>query len=167
MKIKVFIVSFLLSSASFAQMVQSKAYGEMLNGLLSHKAKEISVAEAKKISDVTFVDAREKNEFNVSHLKNAVWCGYDDFDINRLKSVDGSKKVIVYCSVGYRSEKISLKLKKLGFTNVFNLYGGIFEWKNQGNPVYDNQGNETEKVHAYDEKWGVWLTSGEKVYNSN
>lgn len=164
MKIKVFFFSLLLSSASFTQMVQSKAYGEMLDGLLSHKATEISVEEASKLATVTFVDAREKNEFAVSHIKDAVWCGYDDFDINRLKNVDGSKKIVVYCSVGYRSEKISLKLKKLGFTNTYNLYGGIFEWKNQGHPVVDPAGNETEKVHAYNEKWGVWLTSGEKVY---
>jgi rhodanese-related sulfurtransferase len=164
MKIKIFFVALILSSASFAQMVQSKAYGEMLDGLLSHKAKEISVAEASKLTAVTFVDAREKNEFAVSHIKNAVWCGYDDFDINRLKNIDGSKKIVVYCSVGYRSEKISLKLKKLGFTNTYNLYGGIFEWKNQGHAVVDQSGNQTEKVHAYDEKWGVWLTKGEKVY---
>lgn len=164
MKIKLFFVSLLLSSVSFAQMVQSKAYGEMLDGLLSHKSNEISVEDASKLDGVTFVDAREKNEFAVSHIKDAVWCGYDDFDINRLKNVDGSKKIIVYCSVGYRSEKISLKLKKLGFTNTYNLYGGIFEWKNQGHPVVDLAGNQTEKVHAYNEKWGVWLTEGEKVY---
>lgn len=166
MKIKLFFLALLLSSASFAQMVQSKAYGEMLQGLLSHKAKEISVSEVKKLSDVIFLDAREKIEFDVSHIKHAVWCGYDDFNVNRLKDLDNTKKVVVYCSVGYRSEKISLKLKKLGFPNVFNLYGGIFEWKNQGNPVVDNQGNETEKVHAYNEKWGVWLTAGEKVYSN-
>jgi len=164
MKIKLIIISLLVSTLSFGQMVQSKAYGEMLDGLLSHKAKEISVADAKNISDVIFVDAREKKEYEVSHINNAVWCGYDDFDINRLKGMDASKKVIVYCSVGYRSEKISLKLKKLGFSTTYNLYGGIFEWKNEGNPVYDNLGNETEKVHAYNEKWGVWLTAGEKIY---
>jgi len=33
----------------------------------------------------------------------------------------------VYCSLGIRSEVIAKKLKKAGYTNVFNLYGGIFE----------------------------------------
>ena len=37
---------------------------------------------------------------------------------------------IVYCTIGARSETIGEKLKKNGFTNVYNLYGGIFEWKN-------------------------------------
>ncbi|HCQ29365.1 MAG TPA: rhodanese-like domain-containing protein, partial [Flavobacteriales bacterium] len=51
-----------------------------------------------------------------------------------------------------------------GYKNVFNLYGGIFDWKNKGFRVVDNQGKETEKVHPYNEKWGVWLTKGEKAY---
>ncbi len=49
-------------------------------------------------------------------------------------------KVVVYCSVGYRSEKIAEKLKAAGYKNVFNLYGGIFEWENQNLPVYDSNG---------------------------
>ena len=164
MRIKLFFISLLLSSASFAQMVQSKAYGEMLDKLLNHNAIEISVAEAAQLTDAPLVDAREKNESAVSHIKNAVWCGYDDFDIHRLKNINTSKKIVVYCSVGYRSEKISLKLKKLGLSNTYNLYGGIFEWKNQGHVVVDSTGAETEKIHAYNEKWGVWLTKGQKVY---
>ena len=52
----------------------------------------------------------------------------------------------------------------MGFTNVFNLVGGIFEWKNQGHAVYSTQNKITEKVHAYNKTWGVWLTKGEKVY---
>jgi rhodanese-related sulfurtransferase len=47
--------------------------------------------------------------------------------------------VIVYCSVGYRSEKIGEKLQKLGFQNVHNLYGGIFQWKNDGFEVLNAQ----------------------------
>ena len=71
----------------------------------------------------------------------------------------------MYCSVGYRSEKISEKLEKLGYTNIYNLYGGIFEWKNVGKKVYDNKGQVTEKVHAYDNVWGRWLQNGEKCFD--
>lgn len=163
-KLTLLLLALAISGNMLSQKVKSAAYDEMLNKLLSHKAKEISVSEASLLQDIVFIDAREKNEFDISHIKNAVWCGYNDFDPNRLKGVDLTKKIVVYCSVGYRSEKISLKLKKLGFTNNYNLYGGIFEWKNQGNPVYDSNGNPTEKVHAYSSKWAQWLTAGEKVY---
>ena len=45
-----------------------------------------------------------------------------------------------------------------------NLRGGIFDWVNMGYPVYDKEGNETQKIHAYDKSWGKWLIKGEKVY---
>ena len=40
--------------------------------------------------------------------------------------------IIVYCSIGVRSEDIGEKLKELGYTKILNLYGGIFDWKNKG-----------------------------------
>ncbi|MDF9798803.1 hypothetical protein OKW21_004066 [Catalinimonas alkaloidigena] len=45
------------------------------------------------------------------------------------------------------------------------MYGGIFEWVNQGQDVVDSSGQPTEKVHAYDRVWGIWLKQGEKVYD--
>jgi 3-mercaptopyruvate sulfurtransferase SseA len=67
--------------------------------------------------------------------------------------------------VGIRSETISEKLKKAGYTDVHNLYGGIFEWKNKDYPVVDSEGKETENVHAYSKVWGKWLNKGVKVYD--
>lgn len=147
-----------------AQKVESKAYGLMLKGLLSHSVDEISAEEASKINSAIFFDAREAKEFNVSHLKEAKHIGYDQWDLSILKSLNQEDTIVVYCSVGYRSEKIAEKIKRKGFKNVYNLYGGIFEWKNQGFPVYQEK-STTEKVHAYNRIWGVWLTKGEKVYD--
>ncbi|MBI3133615.1 MAG: rhodanese-like domain-containing protein [Bacteroidetes bacterium] len=138
----------------------------MLQSLLSHTVQEISVADAAQLKNAAFIDARELNEYNVSHLKNAWWSGYDDFNAARLNGVSKELTLIVYCSVGYRSEKIAEKLIAAGYKNTHNLYGGIFEWKNQGHPVYDTNGNETEKVHAYSKSWGSWLTKGIRVYDN-
>ena len=72
--------------------------------------------------------------------------------------------IVVYCSIGVRSAKIAQQLKDEGYTNVFNLYGGIFEWKNNNFQVFDLKEKETEKVHVYDKDWAIWLIKGEKVY---
>ncbi len=160
---------FTLSMVSFLQapaQVQSSAYNLTLKALLSHSVPEVTVPQVKEMKDVLLIDAREWNEYKVSHIKNATFVGYDQFEMDRLKSIDRSKKIVVYCSVGYRSEKISEKLKQAGFINVANLYGGIFEWVNQGNPVVDEKGKATDSVHAYSKTWGVWLNNGVKVYNS-
>jgi 3-mercaptopyruvate sulfurtransferase SseA len=70
----------------------------------------------------------------------------------------------VYCSVGYRSERVGEKLQKLGYQNVYNIYGGIFEWKNEGMQVVNRQNQPTDSVHTYNKNWSKWLLKGVKVY---
>lgn len=119
------------------------------------------------VDDSTILlDARELDEFNVSHLKNAVWVGNGDFDPSKVQETlpDQEAPIVVYCSIGVRSEDIGERLQELGYTNVKNLYGGIFEWKNKNGTVYNSQGVETDSVHAYNRLWGRLLKKGIKVY---
>ena len=104
-------------------------------------------------------DTREPKEFKVSHLENAVCVGYDNFDIAKVEKLhpNKNKKIVVYCSLGIRSETIGKKLMKAGYTNVYNLYGGIFEWKNKNFIVIDSEEKETNKVHTYNRDWSKWL----------
>lgn len=147
-----------------AQKVESKSYGIMLKTLLSHTVPELNVAEVDPSKKVVWLDAREKNEFAVSKIENAQWVGYDDFSMERVANLAKDDEIVVYCSVGYRSEKVAEQLIEAGYTNVHNLYGGIFEWKNTGKSVVDETNSETEKVHAYNKTWGIWLNNGKKVY---
>ncbi len=152
-------------TACAQQKVKSGAYNTMLKVLLKHNVPEVGALSAhQNYSDYVFLDAREKNEFEVSHIKNAIWVGYHDFDVSRVKSVAKNKKIIVYCSVGARSEQVSNKLINEGYKSVSNMYGGIFEWVNEGFLVYNSQKQATNKVHAYNKTWGIWLKKGEKVY---
>lgn len=126
----------------------------------------IKVDALHGMNHVLLLDAREKEEYEVSHLENAIWVGAKTFELDsvtpKIKNKDA--EIVVYCSIGVRSENIGEKLKEAGYTNVKNLYGGIFEWKNEGHPVYDPEGNETEKVHTFNKHWGKLLEKGEKVY---
>ena len=114
--------------------------------------------------DVLILDAREIEEYDVSHLNDALFVGYDNFQISTLDSIPKDKKIVVYCSLGIRSENIGRKLQKAGFRNVANLYGGIFEWKKANYPVYNLEGKKTNKVHAFSKSWSKWLENAEKVY---
>ena len=118
------------------------------------------------LNDVLLFDAREKVEFETSHIKNALFVGYDKFNLEKTNTKIPNKndKIIVYCSLGIRLSTIAIKLKKAGYTNVLNLYGGIFEWKNSGYRVYNRDEKETEKVHTYKQEWSKWLLKGEKKY---
>ena len=146
--------------------VESKAYDLMLSTLLSHSVPEISVQQLSRMRDVVLLDAREEEEFTVSHIAAAKHVGYNEFDSKAFNAVAKDQPIVVYCSVGYRSEKVAEKLKQAGFKQVFNLYGGIFEWVNQGRVVVNAANQPTENVHAFSTAWGVWLNKGTKVYTA-
>lgn len=142
---------------------QSTAFKLMLNTFYDSEFPTILPEDIPSLPNPLLLDTREKVEFNTSHLKGAKYVGYEKFSLKMLQEKDKNRPIIVYCSIGVRSQDIGKQLKAAGFTNVFNLYGGIFHWVNEGNPVYIND-KPTTKVHAYNRTWGVWLTEGEKVY---
>lgn len=144
------------------------AFGRLLEKMYRKTVPLISVPQAAALQaankQVLFLDTREREEFQVSHIRNAIWVGYKDFHLKRIAGIPRHTPLIVYCSVGYRSEQIGEKLLQAGFTDVRNLYGSIFEWVNQGHPVYKTPTQATNRVHAYSRIWGHWLTRGTKVY---
>ncbi len=157
-----FLFCLFLAVAANAQ----KSIDKTLRKLNKESVPYVQAEELSKTSGAILLDTRKKEEYNVSHLKNATWVGYKEFVIDSTMAViqDKDSEIVVYCSVGVRSEDIGEKLLKAGFTNVKNLYGGIFEWKNNGLPVYDTLGNQTDRVHAFNKQWGKLLKEGEKVY---
>ena len=139
----------------------------LLNQYNDKSVPYISVQElAMPKTNAIILDAREQQEYDISHIKDAVLIGYDHFDINTvLNSIPNKDQmIVVYCSLGIRSETIAKQLKANNYTNVYNLYGGIFEWKNSGFEVFDTTKQPTEKVHTFSEEWSRWLTKGQKVH---
>ncbi|WP_299820366.1 rhodanese-like domain-containing protein [uncultured Pontibacter sp.] len=162
-----FILAYLFLLKACGQ-TSEKAYHAMLKTLYSNSVPVITPQVLKQKLDngkqeLILLDTRTEREYTVSHLPNATYIGYDDFNLNQLHHLPKNTPLIVYCSVGYRSEKVGEKLKKAGYTNVYNLYGGLFEWVNKGYTITNAKG-PTTKVHAYSQAWGIWLNKGEKVY---
>jgi len=140
-------------------------FEEMATKMAKGDTKDIEVATLKNMEEkVVLLDTREKEEYEISHIPGAIWVGYDDFDVKRLDEISKNTKIVTYCSVGYRSERIGEKLMKQGFTDVSNLKGSLFKWANQGYELEDKNGESTEKVHGFNEKWGKWVKGGQAVY---
>lgn len=102
------------------------------------------------------LDARAPQEFAVSHLDGAHPAPTVDEALRHLNGAHKNEPIVVYCSVGYRSAAIVERLAAEGFTQVHNLDGSLFQWANEGRPVY-RDGRVVEEVHPYDDKWGVLL----------
>jgi rhodanese-related sulfurtransferase len=158
-----YIVVLLSFTATLGQ-ITSNSYKVLLKTLYKNTVPLVSCDDAAKMKSVLFLDTRAYEEFKVSHIPNARWVGYDEFSLDKMKGIDKTTPLIVYCSVGVRSEQIGKKLLDAGYTNVQNLNGSLFEWVNQGKPIVDEKGKRTRKVHAYSHAWGIWLRKGEKVY---
>ncbi|MBC7525055.1 MAG: rhodanese-like domain-containing protein [Flavobacterium sp.] len=150
------------SSLGFAQIT----IPEVLNKLNKKTVPYITVSELKENQNVILLDAREFKEYHVSHLQNAVPVGFNTFDIKKTETAlpDKNAIIVVYCSIGVRSEKIGEKLLKSGYKKVYNLYGGIFEWKNNDGKTINSNNVLTDSVHTYNKTWSVYLKKGIKVY---
>lgn len=164
MKISIGIVLFLIFSIPVNAQTKIDRTLKKLN---KKSVPYVHVTTLSKKTSQILLDTRKKEEYDVSHLENAIWVGYKEFHIDSVlaRIPDTESEIVVYCSIGVRSEDIGEKLIASGYVNVKNLYGGIFEWKNQGHLVYDTDGNETENVHAFNKHWGKLLLSGKKVYD--
>ena len=122
---------------------------------------QITVTELARLltqneSAPILLDARSVDEFEVSHLRNAKLASTVDAAKRELKSQPLDALVIVYCSVGYRSTALADKLRQEGYSQVYNLEGSIFQWANEGRPVF-RRGVQVDEVHPYDAYWGQLL----------
>lgn len=104
--------------------------------------KEITVAELKQKmdsgEDFQLIDVREPFEYEVSNLKgeNIPLSGV----LLEASKISKDKPVIMQCRSGARSAAAVNQLEQqLGYTNVYNLKGGILAWAAEiepGMPVY-------------------------------
>ena len=77
------------------------------------------------------LDVRTPGEYFSGHLKNALQADWNDpkeFD-RRIAFIDKNSPVYVYCLAGGRSAAAAAKMRKMGYTNVVELKGGINAWK--------------------------------------
>ncbi|GEO06771.1 sulfurtransferase [Adhaeribacter aerolatus] len=153
-----------LSHQSFGQFL----YDQKLKLLYKNTVPVISAATLNHLvaqkAPVYLLDIRSPREYAVSHLPGARFFNYDTFEPAQVKNIPKNARVVVYCAVGVRSEEAGEKLKKAGYKQVHNLYGGIFSWKNEGFLVVNARQQPTDSVHTYNKYWSVWLRKGIKVY---
>jgi rhodanese-related sulfurtransferase len=101
------------------------------------------------------LDTRTRAEYEISHLSGALWIDPERPDFS-LVDADATRRVVVYCSVGWRSGAIARQLDARGREGVFNLEQGIFGWANAGRPMVRGERAAT-RVHPYDAVWGRML----------
>lgn len=100
-------------------------------------AENVNVEEfAKHMDGAQLLDVRTPEEWSEGIIEDATLANiYDaDFD-SKLAKLDKSKPVAVYCKSGGRSGQAMAKMSELGFTEVYNLKGGIGAWNSAKRPT--------------------------------
>jgi rhodanese-related sulfurtransferase len=105
-----------------------------------HAQDALSSAEFEKrvvTQQPQLLDVRTAGEYQSGHIKNSLqadWLNKEQFT-DRIKYLDKSKPLLVYCASGVRSGAAAKWLLENGFIDVQNLKGGMVSWKLEGKPV--------------------------------
>jgi rhodanese-related sulfurtransferase len=93
------------------------------------------VAEAGVIT----LDVRTPIEFAEGHIEGARLIDFQrgNFE-NEIAALDKNATYAVYCRSGNRSGQAVKVMQDAGFTNVFNMNGGVIDWANAGLPLVNN-----------------------------
>jgi rhodanese-related sulfurtransferase len=105
----------------------------------SSSAIDLSVSEfSNKVTEAGIItlDVRTPGEFNEGHIDGALLIDFQSGNFeNEIASLDKSKTYAVYCRSGNRSGEAVKVMSDAGFTNLYNLNGGVIDWANAGLPL--------------------------------
>lgn len=146
--------------------VQNSDYQQFLEHLYTGNIPSITVADLQQAEGepLYLLDSREPQEYRVSHIKYARQVGNIWFDMRDVYDIPKDGMIVVYCTIGDRSQRIAEKLIKAGYTQVYFLYGGMIEWINQGNPVYTETEIQTPQIYLNKKEWSPWLEKGKPIF---
>ncbi len=160
------MAAFLLETTApgtFAHARQQLGW-RVIGAIVHHKYSDVRAIQTRELADwladhqrmqPLLLDVREKAEYDMSHLPGAEHAGNQRPD---LLLPDKSLPIVVYCSVGLRSAEAARRLNALGYSNVFNLEGSIFQWANEDRALEGGA-----RVHPYNAQWGSLLRSDKRA----
>lgn len=108
----------------------------------SSTAMDLNVSEfSSKVTEagVITLDVRTPSEFNEGHIEGALLIDFQSSNFeNEIASLDKDKTYAVYCRSGNRSGQAVKVMSNAGFTNIYNLNGGVIDWVSAGLPLVNN-----------------------------
>lgn len=112
--------------------------GYVAGNILSGKMSPIYWRQLKDtdINDITLIDVRTPDEFNLGAINGAINIPLDDIR-HHLNDIPKNKPIVLYCGVGLRGYLASNILRQNGFNDVRNLIGGLKTYTAAVTPLPD------------------------------
>ena len=100
---------------------------------------EVSPKQVKAMldnnEDVTYLDVREPNEWNLGRIPGAVHLPRGNLESKLEGMIDRDRKIVVYCARGNRSALAAVTMKQMGYGNVVSMAGGFQSWPDVGGSI--------------------------------
>jgi rhodanese-related sulfurtransferase len=90
---------------------------------------------ADKNPDLVLLDVRERNEWNLGHLPNAIHIPRGSMETKVEALIPRDAHLVIYCQSGNRSAFAADTLQQMGYEDVASMSGGIREWADNGGEV--------------------------------
>lgn len=101
------------------------SYNRTVGGYVNINDKEL-MKMIKENKNIILLDVRSVQEYNEGYINGATLIPlYELEKTAETKLLDKKQPIIVYCASGIRSIKAIEILMKKGYTNLYNLYGGL------------------------------------------
>lgn len=100
----------------------------------SMSVEKYSAKLANPSGDCAYIDVREPQEFEVSHIPGTRNLPVSEIPFV-LEELSQYRKIYVSCLSGCRSLSVANTLNYLGFSEVVNVLGGIRSWTQRGLPL--------------------------------
>lgn len=156
MRVYILITLLIINSMVFTKGNKDFILKDKIEELYEYTVDILTVEEMLELDSYYLFDIRSKEEFDVSRIKGAQFLDYSSFHIDKFPDLPKDSLIILYCTLGYRSERVGEELLELGYSKVFNLYGGIIYWVNRKQPVYVD-GVETNHLHGFSKSWSRYI----------
>jgi phage shock protein E len=103
---------------------------------VTKKVDPVEFSEVIAQPGVIILDVRTPEEFNAGHIANAININIADSDFSsEVSKLDKNATVAVYCRSANRSAVATNEMAELGFTDMYDMQGGIIDWEAAGGPV--------------------------------
>lgn len=118
--------------------------------------------------DVIFFDGRNEHEAKIGKFKNAIVPNTNtsrdfiaELESDKFDDIK-NKKIVTYCTGGIRCEVISAMMKKRGFTDVYQMDGGIVKY----GEAYGDDGLWEGSLRVFDNRMTIDFSDHTKTIGS-
>lgn len=89
--------------------------------------------ELAKTGDYEILDVRTAQECAEGMIPGAKEINFMDQALfsNYISELDKDKKYLIYCRSGNRSGQACMMMDSLGFSDTYNLIGGMLHWRGE------------------------------------